>query len=307
MSAPPPAERPGSKALLGIARTIIEVGAIWVAFGYLSLRAFCNFGGLPLIPDVRFERYLEETYYLITTLALSVVTDPFFLIALLVCCGAVLASILFRRSRKAPSATPSRWAGAPWALVVWVLVSAFWFAAITAYLGGLPHDVLAGKLSATNLLDTGTRHFYSSIALALFACSGCWLPGLRQPQADGVPITWSRRALYAVLCLFAGLSVANIPIVFGASLRNKEVFIVRLHLDGQTDSPCVARMLESPTQLLFWRAEDRTGYVESVAVSRIKSIDYMHAANVLDIAANALRSAQPEPACETNSDGRTKR
>jgi hypothetical protein len=297
-------------ALLGVAKIVIEISALWAAFGYLSLRAFCNISGLPLIDDLSVQRYLEETYYIFISVADYIATDPFFLLALLLCCAISIAAFYIRKRRKIHTATARRWTNTVWVLPVWVLICSVGYSALSAYVTLLPQNLLVGKLVGENLQDRGMGHFYLSIALALFACCGAWL--LQPPKRNPLnrPSQWSRRVLFAALWLLAVLSVMNIPILFGSSLANKVVHVVRLQADGVEgidNSTCFAKILESKTQLLYWNwdAAKKSGIAKSVPVSKVHAIDYVRSAKLLDLANRMLQPDPPRTLCE-DSTGSTK-
>jgi hypothetical protein len=302
----PEKESPTRNAL-GLTKAVIDIGAVWATFGYLSLRAFCNFAGIPLLTDIGFERYLEESFYLFMSIAVGISTNVFFILATLVCCGVALTSALIRRApRPVLVVAQSRSVSTALILVACVLISAVGFVTISSYPHGLHQNVMIGRLVAATFLEDTSTHRYSVVFLAVLSCSGCLLLTSLPWSSSTTAAAWIRRALFSVLCLFSALLVLAVPLAFGATLRDREVYIVRMRLDEGTPWICGARMLESPQRLLFWQAKNGFGRIEAVATSRIKTVEYVRSANLWKLGLDASTTDGPQPECDDASPGAPK-
>jgi hypothetical protein len=304
VSATTPAPAPTRETFLGIAKGVIDLAALWIAFGYLSVRAFCNFAGIPLISGLGLERYLEETYYLLVSTALNVFTSLAFLLVTLAC--GVLALVLprvtrWRRDGEGHSALSGH--ATATIMVVCMFVCAFGFGQINRYLDRAPFDVISGPLDSKNLQDGTVAPLLWTALLAVFGLISCSFlhPGRLAPMSRLANI--ARAFVFGVLCVFSALLVFYVPIVFGASLRDRQVYIVRMQIEGEAAPVCGARMLESSSQILYWTAANKAGQTKVVAQSKVNAIDYQSTARLLELARQAALSPAAQPQCTPTPSG----
>lgn len=285
--------------VVGIAKLVIELGTLWMVFGYVSVRAFCNHLGVAPIADLPIARYLEETYSLLVTLALRVLTSFWFLLCIVLVC-LVVGTAIFRRRKPEPVRANLTWVrGAlPWMLVGSVVINAVGFGIVNRYFSQLPDSVLSGPLHADRLQDDSFAVFYGALLLALFGCVSCYLLRPKRLFRPTPALEHSVRVLFAILCILSCLEILYVPIAYGTSLHGKKVYIVRLQLDGNTPSICGARIFESPQRILLWSADNRTGRSQSIALSKVTRTDYLESDPLSDLAVRAAQSSTPQPTCQ---------
>ncbi|MDQ2841273.1 MAG: hypothetical protein M3Y72_09590 [Acidobacteriota bacterium] len=268
---PGAAERP---QLFGFAKVLVELGALWAAFGYFSLRSYCNYHDIPLIPGLGIERYLQEAYEMsLYTATKEVGSRPYLL---LVIAGSIFALLPRTWGEKIERTAMVALDGKTllWILFACVLVSAAAFGAITARLVFLKSSLL-GDLKASGFATDGESYYDLSLFLAFISWSSFWLSrkGLvdaRLPFAKA-----SRRILGCFLLVFSVISTVYVPIVYGADVRALEYYVIRMQISDGAPAACGLRLLESSTQILYWHAENGRGRITSVPTSRIKLINYL--------------------------------
>lgn len=285
--------------IVGIAKLVIELGTLWMVFGYVSVRAFCNHLGVAPIADLPIARYFEETYSLLVTLALQMLNSLWFLLIIVIACLVVGIAIV-RRRRPEPARAHLAWvrSALPWMLVASVLINAAGLGIVNRFFSRLPESVLSGHLQADRLQDDGFAAFYGALIVALFGCVACSLLRPKRLFTPTPALERSVRVLFAILCVLSGLEILYVPIAYGVSLHGKEFYVVRLQLDGNTPAVCGARIFESPQRILLWSADNRIGHSQSIALSKVTRADYLGSYPLSYLAERAAQSSAPQPTCQ---------
>ena len=283
-------------ALFSAAKALLEFAVLWTAFGYFAVRAFCNFYGIPLPPNLGTESYIHESYTLVVATVLGLFTNPFFQIFVML--GALTALLLPGRwlySVRTAYAKAFTGKAIAWCFFATMLAGIFLLGRINIYLheaGSAP--LLAGPLSLERLSRISPICYYQTLVLAVFSWSCFFLirthhgsPG----HAGGMALRWFKGTFF----LFGVISIFYLPIAYAASLKSGEFYVIRMELSEGKSPPCTIRLLETPSQLVYWHSEKGTGYVDSVSTSKIRTTTYVRVVNVVDIALQASRSHEAEP------------
>jgi hypothetical protein len=288
-----PARTPQSGWLFRTAKAAIELAVVWTVVGYISLRAFCNYHEVPLI-SLSPERYAEETYALVAGSIVEYVHTGWFLGAVicisLLCCLLPLVPTTRLKHVSHEIVTERFISGL---LFVLVLCSALGFGRIALFLVDLQDEGLAGRIRSPHL----DPYFSYDVLIALFIC-GAWL--FFHPSNSLLPehrLTFGQQVMRRLLAVFAALTVFFIPVLYGASLQKREVYIVKLELADSKEPVCALRLLESSTQLIFWNASNQTGSVRSIPVSKLASVEYLSSTRLSTQMDEALRNPRA-PSCD---------
>lgn len=283
-------------AVFSALKLIVELSAIWTAFGYFSLRAFCNFYGIPIAPDIGIERYLQETYPLVLYTANRLFTTAYYLLLLLL--GVIVMLLLPQRwfdvlGRTVQKITATRTIS--WMLFGALSVCTFLFGRANLYLYEIgSRAMLVGKLAEKNLSVASQKYYDWNLVLILLSLVSFFLTrSLR--EAPGLARHGAYSFLRGAFFLFAVLSIVYAPIIYGSSIKSDELYIVRLQ-SVAGDPVCGIRLLETPTRMLYWRAQNGQGQVESIMVSNLKSVNYLKLAGIAETARAGLKDSVPK--CE---------
>lgn len=285
-----------------IAKKFVEIGITLAALGYFSLRTFCNVTGIPLPADLSPERYLQEAYTLgVDTVASVLAGVPFLMFLILG--GAValmLPEALYMRVQAAIKKTFDsklfRW-------MYWgfLLASALLFGQINRHLDELAiGPLIVGKLSIERLAKISSSYYYWILALVVFVWTCFWVIRRQNQLLERSSI--SLRFLQAALWAIGILVTIYVPLVYGTSLKSGDLYIVRVELTENGTPPiCGARLFETPSQLLYWNAQDGVGHIEAIPSSKIKAVNYLRTKNIFEAA--KVAAAEPsthQPICDTH-------
>lgn len=287
---------PSGSWLFSTAKALVELVLIWDAVGYIALRAFCNYHDVPLIPNLGFERYLQETYALLSSLIISKAQSEWFPIAILAIAGIAFLLTRFPISRiERPLHKLLSERVVSGILVVLVILSAIGFGQVTVSLMKLENDSFVGALHTP--MNAGGAYVDRAVLLAVLIWASWYFFRPNENLLSPSGVTQGQRVLRRLLFVFGLLTVIFIPIVYGASLQDREFYIVKIKYTDGTDSPLGMRLLESATQVVYWSAESKIGLVQSIPVSKIASVDYLCVAD--DVAKQMERASQglKAPAC----------
>ncbi|HZT34286.1 MAG TPA: hypothetical protein VFA15_00085, partial [Nitrososphaera sp.] len=175
-----------------------------------------------------------------------------------------------------------------WLLFGALLVCTFLFGKANWYLHEIgPHAMLVGKLAEKDLTIFSAKYYDWNLVL-IFLSLGCFFLTRALKDVPGLARQGARPFLQGAFFLFAVLSTMYAPIIYGSSIKSGDLYIVRLQA-AEGEPVCGIRLLETPTQMLYWRAQNRQGRVESVQVSKLKSVDYRKIAGIAEGARAGLQ------------------
>lgn len=269
------------KALGEVADAIVKGGVPLALFGYMALRAHLNRIGIPSTTPLGLERYLAETFLLVTNLLLPVVL----VVAAL---GAVAAVVhLFRRMLPPKAVTvvalivrkPRR----EWALLI-VLVIAY-LVLLRRISATWPSDVAVGGLSAARL---GMPSGESTMIWLVFVTLG-GTTVLRADTPSGEPA--ARTLPWQMACVMLMVLAAHVPLVFGWAVRPALYPVTRADLKEPTEIVCGLLVIETAEELRLWQASNRHGHIVRVPRTRIIRIEAGPVDDLLDDARQAVGGA----------------
>jgi hypothetical protein len=186
-----------------------------------------------------------------------------------------------------------------WVFFGLLVASALLFGQINRYLNELGSGLLiVGKLSVERLAKISSLYYYWALALAVFVWS-CFVVIRRQNRLRSSP---PLRFLQAAFWSIGILATIYVPLVYGTSLKSGELYVVSVELNENGAPPiCGARLFETPSQLVYWNAENGVGHINSIPASKIKTVRYLKTSNIFEAAKAA--SAKPstrQPNCDTD-------
>jgi hypothetical protein len=188
-----------------------------------------------------------------------------------------------------------------WVFWVFLLASAFLFGQINRYLNDSGSGLLiVGKLSTERLAGISSFYYYCALALGVFVWT-CFFVVRRQIQ-QAEHVSTSLRFLQAAFWTIGILVTIYVPLVYGTSLKSGDLYVVRVELTENGTPPiCGARLFETPSQLLYWNAQDGVGHIEAIPSSKIKAVNYLRTKNIFEAA--KVAAAEPsthQPICDTH-------
>ena len=277
------------KTLGEIADAITKVGVPVAVFRYLALRAHLNRIGIPSTSGLGFERYLAETFLLVTSLLLPVGVIIATL-SVIVIPGRVLWRAFVKRNEIARFAEISE-RRRDW-LLVFVLLAAY-LALIVRVATAWPHmDIAVGDLIADRL--NGPSGWPTLLGLVAVS-----VVGVASLRSEEDPVTRSshvnslpRRLAMAMLLIL----VVHVPLVFGWAVRPAQYPVVRVDLRDPAESACGLLVIETDADLRMWRGESRHGEVLRLPRSRAIRIVAGPVHDLLDDARHAV-TGQTAPVC----------
>jgi hypothetical protein len=284
-----------------LVKRFVEVGITLAALGYLSIRSFCNVAGIPLPADIGPERYLHEAYTLAIDTIVSVFTGLPFL-AFFILGGAVVltmpASSYVRIQNALKKALDSKML--PWVLWGFLLASTFLFGQINRYLNDSGSGLLTvGKLSTERLAKISSFYYYCTLALVVFVWSCFFVVRKQNQQSEYVSL--SLRFLQTAFGTIGILVTIYVPLVYGTSLKSGDLYVVRVELTENGAPICGARLFETPSQLLYWNAQNGVGHIDAIPSSKIKAVNYLATKNIFEAARVAAAAPSThQPICDAD-------
>lgn len=282
--------------LFSTTKAILEFAALWTGFGYFSLRAFCNFSGVPLPSNLGPEAYIHESYTFIVDTVLEIFTSALFLLFLML--GGLGILILpkhwFDAVRSAARRSFESRAIA-WFFSLFLLVITFFFGQINKYLMAMGSRAsITGPLSSEFLGRISSNYYYWTLLLAFFswACFLILRSHQRSQARSSIPVFTCLKAAFLV---FGILATLYLPIVYATSLKSGRYYIVKFSLSDKQSPVCALRLLETSSHLFYWHAENGVGQLESVPISRVAATSYLRVDNIFRLAQEAAETNVAEP------------
>ena len=275
---------------------LAKLTGILAFFGYASLKAHLNHLGIYSRSSLGAERYLMEIYNVIASISLGVV----FMIV-----GIVLLSILIYLiivlAKKKQSAygiyeslsfNLSKFLSSPLGPLFPTVVLIVTYICIIKILSEHGTDIVLGKLTLDKLIDAQCDSWFFYIVLLICSIGYCVFKKLTSHSDSSS--NFIRVSLRTCFGIFLILVTLYLPIIYGSLNHSVEYPVVKVFAKGEGDPPLSGLLvLETPTNISLWRAEQGIGKVITMERSHIQSIvSYDKYVSILTVARIAFQESK---------------
>jgi hypothetical protein len=290
------------KTLTKLALTLLKLSGVFVAFGYISLKAHLNVLGIPWDYPLGVERCLAEAYQLaVETIAPILPRLPRLTVWAAVVC--VLVGIVSRWKRLKSLYPPMdkffRKLRSGWVLpAILILLASLAFYplmlrdvdfALTAHfvgpITGFSYYHMPGLFSALVVLCLVIYGIYDSFGAEGFQS-----------------LTRSARICWRIVAALVALFLFFAPVVYGTLWHPMRYPVIKVSLKGSQPVQCGVLILRGDTDILLWRAAQGRGELLTIPSGEIHAFTAGADEDIRKWVEKAMDSGGPSPDCSQISD-----
>jgi len=249
-----------------LASTLLKFTGVFIAFGYVSLKAHLSVIGVPFDAPLGVERYLAEAYQL----AIGVINPVLRYLPWTMVTLAVTVIVIGFASRLAPRRLKERaytfLRNARRSTVGPGLLILAAAALYPLVLRDVPFTLTAPFIGPLN----GYSYFYfPQFLTTLVLIGGVAFVGYDSfPSDEWVQLTLGARACWRAAAITAAILLCFAPVIYGTLWHPMEYPTVKISMKDGGDVECGVLLLKTDLFML-WRADHRVGELLSVPISEM--------------------------------------